>query len=168
MGRAGSSLAEAGGAGAHCRVPAPRVRRAWWPGPASKIERMVAGARRSVLLGGAATGAILGAVALLAPRPLARLGLVGDAGEGVWILRIFAARELCLAWGLGRAALAAAPEPGRTVSEMLALSQAGDLAVTLYMAVRGGLRPGPAVATVIASASTLGLALALRRSYGAR
>lgn len=120
---------------------------------------------RNALGGLAAAGAFFGAASLLAPRLASRLLGQPAAPRALWGLRLFGVRELMLAFGLYRAYESDEPLVAGLASEMLALSQAGDVAVAGVMLVRGTISRRAGFGILLGAPPTLLAALAIRRAY---
>ena len=110
-----------------------------------------------------AIAAFLGAGAVLFPRAgAAALGMPA-AGPAAWGLRLFGVRELCLAFGLLRAARDGETGQARLMADLVTVAQAGDAAVALVMLSTGSLSRRAALVVLAGVAPTL---IAARRAAG--
>jgi hypothetical protein len=113
------------------------------------------------LAGAAATA---GTSMVLAPGLVSGLAGMEHRRRELLALRLLGIRDLCLSYGLLRAARSPDRTSARTILDMVALSQVGDLAVTTLVAIHGGVSRPAAVVVWLTAPATLVLALALRRN----
>jgi hypothetical protein len=102
----------------------------------------------------------LGTTMLVAAGPAARLVGLPAGPRSLFGLRIFGVRDMCFGVGLLRAE---DPAQADLMLELVALSQVGDVAVTLAMAARGSLDRRAALLALVAAPATFVVALAARR-----
>lgn len=95
--------------------------------------------QRRALKGLAAIAAGLGLGAVLLAGPGARaLGMPAER-RTLWGIRLFGVRELCLAFGLARAAESGDPGQGRLMADLITAAQAGDSVLAAALLARGEL-----------------------------
>ncbi|MBJ7603241.1 MAG: hypothetical protein JF888_08660 [Candidatus Dormibacteraeota bacterium] len=114
----------------------------------------------------AGLGFALGAGALIRPELFARAGgQPPPTGTTSWPWRLFAVRELGLAWALFDAARRNQADAARTAAGWLAWSQAGDAALSAWLGVRNRMPRRLSILVGLSAASTFALAAACRRAY---
>jgi hypothetical protein len=113
----------------------------------------------------AAAGATFGTISLLAPGLASRLLGQPPKPRALWGLRLFGVRELMLAFALYRAYERDTGGRALLASEMLAISQAGDIAVAAAMLARGTISRRAGVGILLGAPPTLLAALAIRKAY---
>ncbi len=100
------------------------------------------------------------------PELFARLtGQTLPAGNASLPWRLFAVRELSLAWALFDAARRNRPDAARTAAGWLAWSQAGDAALSVWLGVRDRMPRRLSILAGVSAVSTFALALACRSAY---
>lgn len=117
---------------------------------------------RRTLLAFAAVAAGIGAVLTLLPAPALRLAGMECGRRSLYGTRLFGIRELALGYGLARAARERDAGRSRLLLEIVALAQAGDIAVTTAMRLRGSASWRAALAVWVSAPPTLVAALAAR------
>ncbi len=111
-------------------------------------------------------GFVLGAGALVRPELFARVGgQPSPTRTAAWPWQLFAVRELGLAWALFAAARRNQPDAVRTAAGWLAWSQAGDAALSAWLAVQDRLPRRLSILVGASALSTFALAAACRSAY---
>jgi hypothetical protein len=113
----------------------------------------------------AVVGTSLGAACILAAGPISGLAGMPKNRRSLIGLRLFGVRELCLGVGLSRAALADDRRLADLMTEMLVLSQVGDIGVCVLLAPSGSISKRTAFAILSGAPPTLAIALAIRDAY---
>ena len=110
----------------------------------------------------AAVAAALGLGALLFAKPGTRAAGMPAVRRTTWGLRLFGVRELCLAYGLSRAAESGERSQGRLMADLVNVAQAGDSLLAAALLARGELSWRVAVGIWSGVAPTLLLTRAAR------
>lgn len=87
----------------------------------------------------AAIAAFLGLGALVFAGPGAHALGMGAGRRTLWGIRLFGVRELCLAYGLARAAASGDPAQCRLMADLIIAAQAGDSLLAAALLARGEL-----------------------------
>ncbi len=127
--------------------------------------RLQRGQARFALAALAAVGTSLGAACLLAAGPISGLAGMPMDRRSVLGLRLFGVRELCLGVGLYRAARADDRLLVDLMTELLVVSQVGDIGLCALMASTGSMSKRTVFAILSGAPPTVAMSLAIRDAY---
>ena len=113
----------------------------------------------------AAVGTTLGATCLLAAGPISSLAGMRGERRTLLGLRLFGIRELCLGLGLYRAAREDDRLLVDLMTELLVVSQVGDMALCALLAPRRSISMRATFAILSGAPPTVAAALAIRSAY---
>ena len=113
----------------------------------------------------AVVGTTLGVACLLAAGPLSRLAGMPEERRSLLGLRLFGIRELCLGLGLYRAARADDRLLANLMTELLLVSQVGDVVICALLAPQGSISKRTTFAILSGAPPTVAVALAIRGAY---